>query len=330
MRILILGGTSFIGRAIARALLGRGDVVALYHRGRTEPPELARAIHIHGDRADLPAHRPEIRRFRPDAVVDTYALTREDAAIAASVVPDGIPAIVLSSQDVYAAFDGFVSGEACAAVPLREDAPLRERRHLYRDDPPPGVPARYEKIDVEEGWSIRGATVLRLPMVYGPGDPQCREGFVLRRILAGRRAIPVGAGNLLWSRAHVEDVAAAVVAALGQPAARGTTINLAEPTTVSIRQWMQQIASAAEAQIDLVRVAEDALPPDLMLTKAHPQHVLVDTRLAEARLSWAPEPVEARVADSVRWHLEHRTPAPWTAADAAADDRALRRPHGVT
>lgn len=324
MRILILGGTSFIGHAIARALLRRGDEVALYHRGRTEPAELRRAIHIHGDRADLPAHRNALARFRPDAVVDTYALTRRDAAIAASVVPDRIPAIVLSSQDVYDAFDGFLSGEARAAVPLREDAPLRERRHLYRAAPPPGVPADYEKIDVETVWAERGAVILRLPMVYGPRDPQCREGFVLRRIAAGRRVMPVGAANLLWSRIHVADVAAAVAAALDDRSSPGTILNLAEPATTSIRQWIEQIASAAGAELDLVRVAEDSLPADLALTRAHAQHVLADTRLAEERLAWVPAPAAGRVADSVRWHLEHRTAPPWTEADTAADELALR------
>lgn len=323
MRILVLGGTTFIGRAISRALLAHGHELALAHRGRTEPAELARAIHIHTDRADLPRHRDAIARFGPDAVVDSYALTRRDAELATRAVAVGIPAVVLSSQDVYEAFDGFVTGEVRAPVPVREDAQLRSRRYLYRHAPPPGVPAEYEKIDVETVWSERGALILRLPMVYGPGDPQCREGFVLRRIAAGRRVIPVGAGNLLWSRVHVEDVGAAVVAAFGLPSVPSTIMNLGEPSTGSIRQWMEQIASAAGAAIEFARVTEAALPPDLMLTKAHPQHVLADVRLAEKRLGWAPVAARMRVADSVRWHLRHRTASAWTEADAAADERAL-------
>ncbi len=324
MRILILGGTSFIGRAITRALLGLGHEVALYHRGRTEPSELARATHMHGDRSELFDRREEIARFGPDAVVDTYALTLRDARIAVSALPVDVPAVVLSSQDVYEAFEGFLTGRATAPLPIRENAPLRRRRYLYRDDPPPGVPADYEKIDVETVWSERRATILRLPMVYGPGDPQCREGFVLRRIAAGRRTIPVGAGNLLWSRAHVEDIAAAVVSALGNPAASGAIINIAESATVSVRRWIEQIAFAAGAELELVRVSEETLPADLMLTGTHAQHVLADTHLAEGLLHWTSDPADERVADSVRWHLRHQSYQPWGDADTAADERALR------
>ncbi len=323
MKVLVLGGTSFIGRAVAEHLLRRGDQVALFHRGRAEPPGLDAATHIHGDRLDLPAHRRALERFGPDAVLDSYALTRRDAELACDVLP-GVPAVVLSSQDVYAAYEGLLSGRAVADVPLAESAPLRRTRRVYGQDPPPGVPADYEKLDVEDVWARRNATVLRLPMVYGPHDPQCREGFVLRRLAAGRHRIPVGAGNLLWSRAHVADVAAAVVRALGEPRAWGRCFNLAEPTTPTIGRWIEQIAAAAAAELELVRAPDALLPPDLFLTAAHPQHLLADVHAAQDVLGWHPRPPDRGVADSVHWHLEHRTHAPWTEEDTARDEAALR------
>lgn len=323
MRILILGGTSFIGRAVTRRLLHDGDELLIFHRGRTEPAELGAAQHLHADRSALLEHREALARWRPDAVVDTYALTRRDAESAVAAVPASIPAVVLSSQDVYEAFSGFMSGSSVAAVPLREDAALRTRRFLYRGDPPPGVPADYEKIDVEAVWSARGAAILRLPMVYGPGDRQCREGFMLRRIAAGRRSMPFGTGNLLWSRAHVDDVAAAVAIALRTPAAQGSVINIADPSTASMELWSRQIADSAQSEIEFVRVPDRLLPSDLLLTGAHAQHVLADTRTAAEQLRWSPAQVEERIADSVRWHLEHRSFVPWTAEDTAADERAM-------
>lgn len=85
----------------------------------------------------------------------------------------------------------------------------------------PGVPGDYDKLDVEERWLPRGAVVLRLPLVYGTYDEQVREDLALPRVRAGRRQMRVGAGNLLWSRAHVDDVAVAVLAALDTRAADG-------------------------------------------------------------------------------------------------------------
>jgi nucleoside-diphosphate-sugar epimerase len=323
MRVLILGGTSFIGRAVARQLLEDGHHVAVFHRGRTEPPELAAATHLHGERLRLADHRHAILRFAPDAVVDSYALTRRDAEVACEVLPEGLPAVVLSSQDVYAAFAGFLTGRAVSAVPLPESAALRTDRRLYQEQQPPGVPADYEKLDVEEVWGARGATLLRLPMVYGPHDPQCREGFVLRRLAAGRRVVPVGAGNLLWSRAAVGDVADAVVRALRSEAVRGRCLNLAEPVTVTVEQWMHQIAEAAGLPMKTVRVPEELLPADLRLTGTFAQHVVADVRAAQDLLGWRPTAPERRVADSVRWHLAHGTVPPWSEADGERDDAAL-------
>jgi nucleoside-diphosphate-sugar epimerase len=325
LRILVLGGTSFIGRAISRTLLDRGHTVAICHRGRTEPDELRTARHIHADRADLAAVQDQLAGFSPDAVVDTYALTRQDAEVAVAHLPPDVPAVVLSSQDVYEAFDGFLTGRPVASLPLREDAELRRRRYLYREAPPVGVPPEYEKIDVEAVWAARGACILRLPMVYGAGDPQCREGFVIRRLMSGRRVIPVGAGNLLWSRAHVDDVAEIAAAAIEDASARAPVMNVAEPTTPSIEHWMLQIAAAMDVEIDLVHVADDAVPPDLILTRAHKQHILADTRLSEGLLPRHGLSLESRVLQSVAWHVQHSTWAPWTDEDAEADDRALTR-----
>src|SRR5262249_45376046 len=70
-------------------------------------------------------------------------------------------------------------GDDPLPVPFDESAPLRERRYPYRgmdigeDD--------YDKLDVEPSYLARGASVLRLAMIYGPRDPQTREEFVLRR-----------------------------------------------------------------------------------------------------------------------------------------------------
>jgi len=322
MRVAVLGGTGFIGRAVSGRLLEAGHAILVVHRGPDEPGSLQGAQHLHVDRARLPEAGARLEAFGADVVVDCYALTREDARIAADCFP-GVPSVVLSSQDVYTAWTGFLTDTEVADVPLTESSPLRRSRYLYADAPPPGVPHDYEKLDVEEEWGRHGATILRLPMVYGPHDAQRRETFVLRRLAAGRTRIPVGAGNLRISRAHVTDVASAVEATLRAPQARGQVVNLAEPDPVDIRTWMLQIGRGVGTDVDLVRVPDDALPDDLLLTGRRAQHVVVDVTRAHALLGWRPVNVEQRVADSARWHVEHDPCPPWTDQDEARDERAL-------
>ena len=194
--MLVLGGTGFIGRRIVERLHARGEQVLVVHRGTSEPSRWVAVEHLHADRHHLADHAGRIRGFDPQAIVDAIALTAADVDAVLPILP-AVPAVVLSSQDVYQASVGLRTGQVEDSVPLDEDARLRHQRYPYRGMGYPGVPEDYDKFDVEQRWLARGAVVLRLPMVYGPHDDQVREDMVLRRIRAGRAVMPVGAGNLL-------------------------------------------------------------------------------------------------------------------------------------
>ena len=185
------------------------------------------------------------------------------------------------------------------------------------------MPDAYDKLDVEERWLPRGAVVLRLPMVYGPHDQQRQEEPVLRRIRAGRQHIPVGAGNLLWTRVHVDDAATGVLAALDTRAADGMAVNLGEPTTVPMIAWLEHIIEAAGSALEPVRVPESVLPADLEIMGAPAQHFLASVSRAEKLLAWSPGDPRQRVAESVRWHLDNPPANSWSAEDSRVDEDAL-------
>ena len=67
---------------------------------------------------------------------------------------------------------------------------------------------------------------LRLPPVYGPGDPISRENYFYRRLVAGRPVLLPDTGPYLTQNMFVEDVAAAVVSLLETPAAAGRAYNV--------------------------------------------------------------------------------------------------------
>lgn len=324
MRILVLGGTRFIGRALVLELLGCGHEVAVVHRGEHEGDLPEEVLHVHAERSQLPARREELAGFAADAVVDLSAMTAVDAEALDGAVEESAPVVAISSADVYRAFASLHEDRVTDAVPLREDAPLRT-------GPPPDrvvMPGwayeanRYEKLDVERIYLERGATICRLPVVYGEHDYKRREEFVLSRVRSGRRRIPVGAGTLLLSRGYAPEIARGLRMATERAAGEGggEIFNLAEPETATVRLWVEKILAAAGHDAELVRVPEERLPADLGFTAEFQQPLLVDPSKAERELGWVHAPWRESVAKSVQWHLAN---PPDQRRDFEADDAAL-------
>jgi nucleoside-diphosphate-sugar epimerase len=321
MRIAVLGGTRFIGRALVSEFVEAGHEILVVHRGRHEPEEFPEVQHLHTDRRELDRHRDSLASFAPDAVADLSAMTEDDANRALGVFRQ-VRAVVASSIDVYRAFSSVWNGSMTDAVPLTEESELRS-------GPPPdaAVPdgwdfdaASYEKIDVERAYLRHGAVVCRLPMVYGEHDYKRRESFVLDRLRAGRTRIPIASGNWLWSRGYATEIARGIRLALESDES-GELFNLAEESCAPIALWMKTIAAAADATVELVRVPDELLPEDLQIAGSIPQHWLVDSSKARERLGWIHADPEGCVHRSVRWHLSH---APVTETrDFSEDDRAL-------
>src|SRR6266567_3873849 len=125
MRILIMGGTAFVGRHIAQAAVDAGHDVTLYHRGRTGAGLFPRAAHVLGDRnsdADLAA----LRDGQWDATVDVNAyLPRQVRALAGVLDGRGGHQLFISTVSVYrtpVAPGGRAGARAARAVRRRADS----------------------------------------------------------------------------------------------------------------------------------------------------------------------------------------------------------------
>jgi nucleoside-diphosphate-sugar epimerase len=278
VRVVVLGGTVFIGRRIVERLVSRGDDVLVVHRGVAEPAGWVECAHLHADRVGFAGVAGRVARFGPDAVVDSHALTAADVEAVLPHLPEA-QLVVLSSMDVYRAYEHFRARSEGEAVPLTEDAALRLGRYPYRgagigeDD--------YDKLHVEPPYLARGGTALRLGFCYGEHDPQRREEFVLRRVRAGRQRIPFGAGTLLLSRLYVDDAASAVLATLGNPAAAGEVFNISERRSRTVRGWAPPGRDLADE------------PTAGQHTRA-PAHV-VSTFRSRRRLSGPVAPIQGRI-----------------------------------
>ncbi len=236
MRVLVIGGTKFIGPHVARQFVQRGHDVLLYHRGQTEA-DLPKSIrHIRSPLAALPVlnfpHELLAESF--DAIVHMIAMGEADSRAAMKAFRGRAERIVaLSSGDVYRAY-GRLAGIEPGPVEdglLHEDSPLRSILYPYRKQAKSAADwvYNYEKILVEReilsDHELPGV-ILRLPKVYGPGNnADLRTVYVFRHQPHWR-----------WTHGYVENVAAAIVLAATHPAASGRIYNVGEASTPTVAE----------------------------------------------------------------------------------------------
>ena len=200
MRILLIGGNGFIGRFVVATLKQQGHALAVFHRGKSGAP--GGVDEILGDRNLLNASAEEFRCFAPDVVIDFVISSGPQAEELMNIFRGATRRVImLSSIDVYRAIgvsNGTESGPL-QEVPLTEESELRRNLHPY---PPESmvllrkvfawVTDDYDKIPAERVVINDGdlpGTVLRLPMVYGPGDRLHRFYPVVKRVADKRRHI---------------------------------------------------------------------------------------------------------------------------------------------
>jgi nucleoside-diphosphate-sugar epimerase len=335
MRILVIGGTGFIGSHLVRQLAQMGHSVSIFHRGSTPADLPARSIL--GERRDLAAIRPEA-----DVVID---LILSSGAQAESLMKTfrGVAGRVLaaSSMDVYRAC-GILHGSEegpLEPVPLTEDSPLRTNLRTY---PPEQVKMlqklfgwlddEYDKIPVERAIlsdpQLPG-TVLRLPMIYGPGDHLRRFYPVLKRIDDGRRFILLEEGWAAWRspRGYVENVAAALALAVVSQRAAGRVYNVAETPAFSELDWAGKIAEAAGWDGELITLPKERMPPHLAQPGNSAQHWEADSTRIRRDLGYQElAPLDEAIRRTIDWERAH-PPGEFNPyrLDYAAEDAAAEK-----
>jgi len=314
MKVLVIGGTGFIGCHLVRELSRMGHSVSVFQRGST--PACLPAESILGERRDLAALRP-----KADVVID---LILSSGAQAESLMEAfrGVAGRVVaaSSIDVYRAC-GVLHGSEDGPldpVPLTEDSPLRTTLRTY---PPAQVKMLqklfgwldddYDKIPVERailGDPELPGTVLRLPMIYGPGDRLHRFHPVLKRIDDGRRRILFDAGWAAWRspRGYVENVAKALaLVAVSEPAI-GRVYNVSETPAFSELEWAGKIAAATGWDGQFVTLPRERMPAHLVQPGNSAQDWDADSTRIRRELGYQEHvPLDEAIRRTVDWERAH-------------------------
>jgi nucleoside-diphosphate-sugar epimerase len=341
MRILLIGGNGFIGRFAVAALKQQGHALAVFHRGTTAAP--AGLDEILGDRNQLNASTQELRRFAPEVVIDLVVSSGPQAQQLMDTFRDVARRVVmLSSMDVYRAVGISLGTESgpLQEVPLTEESELRHNLHLY---PPDSLQLMrqvfvwltddYDKISAERAvmndHELSG-TVLRLPMIYGPGDSLRRFNPVVKRITDGRRHIIFPDTLAAWHspRGYVENVAAAIALAATDDRAAGRVYNVCEQPSFSELEWARKIAGEMSWKGKFVVLPEERTPRHLLKPGNTAQQWTASSARIRHELGYQePVAIEQAIRETIRWERENPPAAGFLAQfDYAAEDAAAAGP----
>jgi len=337
VRILLIGGNGFIGTPLSRELVNADHQVAVFHRNRDgRQPGMK---HLHGDRNRVREYLREFREFAPDVIIDMVLSSREQARQLMTVAGDlNARVVAISSMDVYRAWGVMLGTEpgGLEPMPLTEESRLRTASHPY----PPvlvekmksiftWVTPGYDKAAVEQEVMSAGSrnTVVRLPMVYGPGDPLHRFYGVVKRVQDHRPIIILSEGHAAWRgpRGYVDNVAHAIfLAATSQPAF-GRTYHLCDEPTLTELEWQKKIVAQTNWSGRFVVLPNQRTPKHLLAPGNAAQHLIGNSERIRKELDYS-EPIETDVAIRRTIDWEQATPPngpTFHEFDYSAEDAAL-------
>ncbi|UPZ31620.1 SDR family oxidoreductase [Streptomyces sp. LRE541] len=217
MRLLMLGGTEFVGRAVVEAALGRGWDVTVFHRGRHDPPAGVRALH--GDRT-APDGLAALAEGDWDLVVDTWSGAPHVVRDSARLLKDRVRRYVyVSSCSVYAWPQPAGYDES---APLVEGASPDAGQTDYARD------KRGGELAVLDAFGEERALLVRAGLILGPYENIGRLPWWLARTARGGPVLAPGPRGLPLQYVDVRDLAEWTLGAAESAASRA--YNLISPS----------------------------------------------------------------------------------------------------
>jgi 2'-hydroxyisoflavone reductase len=305
MRLLVLGGTLFLGRHIVDSGQARGHELTLFNRGRTDPSPIPGVEQIHGDREQDLA--PLAGRSW-DAVIDTSGYWPRAVRASAELLAENVDRYVfVSSISAYGRFP---------ELGMDEDAPTAP-------DPPPDasdVMEHYAELKASCERAVESvlpgrALVIRPGLIVGPLDPTERFTYWVRRLAEGGRVLAPRAPDQPVQLIDARDLADWTVR-MAERGAAGAYNATGPAEILTLGPLLERIAAATAGGSELVWIDEDQLAEagvgawdelpvwlDLPRNAEFRGLCAVDIgRALEAGLEF--RPLEETVADTLAWDRE--------------------------
>ncbi|MEM6599650.1 MAG: NAD-dependent epimerase/dehydratase family protein [Cyanobacteria bacterium P01_C01_bin.69] len=274
MRVLVIGGTRFIGVYLTKLLVEQGHEVTLLNRGN-HPAPVDGVEGIVCDRKDPAALKSALTDKSFDAIFDNNGRELSDTQSLIDSFKGKLKHFIyVSSAGVYAKSDQMPHKEGDAV-----DLNSRHKGKFHTED--------YLKA---QGIPV---TAIRPVYIYGPQNYNPLEKWFFDRIVRNQ-PIPVpGNGMALTHLGHCQDLAAAMVAVLGNEQAIGQIYNISGDKAVTFDGLARTCAAATGKKPDSIKIVHyDPKAFDFGKKKAFPmrvQHFFADISKAKADLKWQPQ-----------------------------------------
>ncbi len=305
MKVLVIGGTLFIGKALVRELLKAGHTVAIAHR-RSGTEFGKKVTELVADRNDPAAFQKAVAGHSFDVVFDNVydwerGTTADQVAATAMACSGNLQRYVFMSS-VAAYGDGLNHQEGDALA--KDDHPdsyvrnkAQSERALFRLHQRHGLPV----------------VTLRPPYVYGPENPFYREQFFWDRMKLGRPLIVPGDGRRLMQFVFVRDLVDACLKAIEVPGAAGHAFNVANPRPVTQLELVQLLASASKSKAEVVQIPRE----NLMQAGGHPMRpplyfgvyydmppITMVTQKIQRVFKWKATAFDAGLKETYKWYAK--------------------------
>lgn len=274
MRILIMGGTRFIGVYLTKVLVEQGHEVVLFNRGNNPPP-VAGVEQITGDRKDASQLKEKLSGESFDAIFDNNGRELSDTQPLVEIFNGRLQHFVyVSSAGVYL---------PTTLMPHREgDRVDPNSRHKGKH--------HTEAYLTESGipW-----TSVRPCYIYGPQNYNDLEAWFFDRLVRNRPLPIPGNGRYITQFGHIQDLAVAMASILGNDTAKGKIYNISGDRYVTFDGLAFACAEAAGKSADSIKLVHyDPDQFDFGKRKAFPvrqQHFFTDIHQAQQDLAWQPK-----------------------------------------
>jgi 2'-hydroxyisoflavone reductase len=251
MKVLVIGGTLFIGRLLVAELLKAGHSVAILHR-RSKHNLSKRVESLVADRNDPEAIQRVIGERRFEVVFDNVydwergTTAAQVEATARAMGNHLVRYVFLSSVAAYG--DGLNHYEGDPLAPDNHpEAYVRNKAMSER---------ALLRLHRKTGFPV---VTFRPPFVYGPENPFYREAFFWDRMRAGRPIIIPGDGTRLMQFVYVKDLVQALLRSIEVDATVGEAFNIGNPKPLTQVEAVREMARTAGKKPELVRVPREKI-----------------------------------------------------------------------